>query len=135
MGLVNGGTPLVGTEKWRLEESSENIRWSSIIDKTTPFPHREELNIAAIPRTWSITAINVRSTSEGQDEGFEGRVKDGKFQVTVRRASNVEQISIPVSASVEFDYLSPAFNTITFHRLRLRRGESREIEVVYIFPV
>ncbi len=133
--LMNGETSPVGTEEWKLEETTEHIHWRSIIDKTTPFPHKEELNIAAIPRTWSITEMSVRSSGERQEESFEGRVKDGNFQVTVRRAGNMEQFSIPVSASVEFDYLSPAFNTITFHRLRLRRGESREIEVVYIFPV
>ncbi len=133
--LVNGGTLPVGTEKWRLEETSKSIRWSSVIDKTTLFPHREELNVTAIPRTWSITVVNVRSVGGGGEESFEGKVENGTFQATVRRAGNVEQFSIPVSTLVEFDYLSPAFNTITFHRLRLRRGESREIEVVYIFPV
>ncbi len=133
--LVNGGTLPVGTEKWGLEETSKFIHWSSVIDKATPFPHREELNVTAIPRTWRITVANVRSVGEGGEESFEGKVENETFKATVRRAGNVEQFSIPVSTSMEFDYLSPAFNTITFHRLRLRRGESREIEVLYIFPV
>ena len=57
------------------------------------------------------------------------------FRVSVERPGTHEDYSLPVSASTEYDYLSLAFNIITFHRLRLRRGESREIDVAYIFPV
>lgn len=133
--LVNGGNAPVGTEKWRLEETIEQIRWNSTIDKKVPFPHKEELSLTAIPRKWRIKSIRINSVSEDRNEGFEGTVDGGRFGFVVSRAGNVEQYSIPVSESTEFDYLSLIFNTVTFHRLRLRRGESREIEVAYIFPV
>ncbi len=55
--------------------------------------------------------------------------------MSARGSGTNEEYSLPVSASTEFDYLSLAFNIITFHRLRLRRDESREIEVAYIFSV
>ena len=48
--LVKGGEAPVGTEKWRLEETSEEIRWNSTIDKKVPFPHKEELRLTAVPR-------------------------------------------------------------------------------------
>lgn len=133
--LVNGGNAPVGTEKWRLEETLEQIRWNSTIDKKVPFPHKEELSLIAIPRKWRIKSIRINSVGEGRSEGFEGTVDGGRFEFAVSRAGNLEQYSIPVSELTEFDYLSLVFNTVTFHRLRLRRGESREIEVVYIFPV
>lgn len=133
--LVNGGEAHVGMEKWRLEEASEEIRWNSTIDKRVPFPHREELRLTAVPRKWSIKSIRISSVGEGRSEAFEGTVDGGRFGFAVSRAGKVEQYSIPVSESTEFDYLSLIFNTVTFHRLRLRRGESREIEVAYVFPV
>jgi hypothetical protein len=133
--LVNGGEAPVGTEKWRLEETSEEIRWNSTIDKKVPFPHKEELSLTAVPRKWRIKSIRISSVGEGRSEAFEGTVDGGRFGFAVSRDGNVEQYSIPVSESTEFDYLSLVFNTVTFHRLRLRRGESREIEVAYIFPV
>lgn len=133
--LVNGGEDPVGTENWRLEENSEQISWRSTIDRKNPFPHKEELSVTAIPRKWRIKNIRINSIGEDRNEAFEGNVGDGKFEFAVNRTGNVERFSIPVSESTEFDYLSLIFNTITFHRLRLRRGESREIEVAYIFPV
>ena len=133
--LVNGGHTPVGTEKWRLEETSEQISWNSTIDKKVPFPHKEELILTAIPRKWRVKNIKISSVGEGRNEAFEGTLDSGRFAFTVSRAWNAEQYSIPVSESTEFDYLSLIFNTVTFHRLRLRRGESREIEVAYIFPV
>lgn len=133
--LEDGGTVHVGTERWRLEETSQTILWNSVIEKSVPFPHREELTVTVVPRKWQITTIRIKSVGEGREESFEGKVEKSHFQFIIRRAERVECQSIPVSASTEFDYLSPAFNTITFHRLRLRWGESREIEVVYIFPV
>lgn len=133
--LVNGGEAPVGTEKWRLEETPERISWNSTIDKQVPFPHKEDLSLTAVPRKWRISKIRVSSAAEGRNESFEGNVDDGKFEFAVDQAGKVERHSIPVSESTEFDYLSLIFNTVTFHRLRLRRGESREIEVAYIFPV
>jgi len=133
--LVNGGEAPVGTEEGRLEETSEEIRWNSTIDKKVPFPHKEELRLTAVPRKWRIKSIRISSVGEGRSEAFEGTVDGGRFGFAVSRDESVEQYSIPVSESTEFDYLSLVFNTVTFHRLRLRRGESREIEVAYIFPV
>lgn len=133
--LFNGGPVSVGMEKWRLEETSEVILWNSVIGKSVPFPHREEVNITAIPRKWRITTIKISSAGGDREDSFEGQVKNGNFEVMVKRARSVEHHSIPISESTEFDYLSPVFNTITFHRLRLRRGASREIEAVYIFPI
>ena len=133
--LLNGGIAPVGTERWRLEETSESILFNSVIDRTLPFPHKEKVNITVVPRKWRITTIKISSVGEDREDSFEGKVEDGNLKVTVSRAGSVEHHSIPVLRSAEFDYLSPVFNTITFHRLRLRRGESREIEAVYIFPV
>ena len=133
--LVNGGKDPVGTETWRLEETHEQIRWNSTIDKKVPFPHKEELGLTAVPRKWRIKSIRISFVGEGRSEAFEGTVDGGRFGFAVSRDGNVEQYSIPVSESTEFDYLSLVFNTVTFHRLRLRRGESRMIEVAYIFPV
>jgi hypothetical protein len=133
--LANGGEAPVGTEKWRLEETSEEIRWNSNIDKKIPFPHKEELRLTAVPRKWRIKSIRISSVGESRIETFDGTVEGGRFGFVVSLDEKVEQYSIPVSESTEFDYLSLVFNTVTFHRLRLRRGESREIEVAYIFPV
>ncbi len=40
-----------------------------------------------------------------------------------------------MNSDTEYDYLSPIFNTVTFHKLRLRRGQSREISPLFIDPV
>lgn len=79
--------------------------------------------------------FTITSSSESREERFEGKLQNDRFEAEVRRGGSLETLSIPVSDSTEFDCLSPVFNTITFHRLRLRRGETKEIEVVYIFPV
>lgn len=133
--LVNGGTAPVGTEKWRLEETAEKILWNSVIEKSNPFPHREEVTVVATPRKWRIRTLRILSEGDGHEDLFEGRVENKEFSARILRDQKEDQVSISVSDSTEFDYLDLVFNTITFHRLRLRRGESREIEVVYIFPV
>ncbi len=132
--LVNGGTIPAGTEKWKVEETSTSILWHSIIEKNTPFPHNEEIHVTATPRRWSVREIRISSVGHDVEERFEGRVVNSTFVAIILRGEKTERQSIPVLDTMEFDYLSPIFNTITFHRLRLRRGGSRDIETVYIFP-
>ncbi len=133
--LVNGRTVPAGTEKWKVDETSTSILWHSIIEKKTPFPHKEEIHVTATPRRWSVREIRISSVGNDVEERFEARVEDSTFAANILRGEKTEHQSIPVSDTTEFDFLSPIFNTITFHRLRLRREESRNIETVYILPV
>ena len=72
---------------------------------------------------------------QGPEEFFRGFVEKGTFRFEVQNAKGQRSDSIQVGSDTEYDYLSPIFNTITFHRLRLRRGQSREIRPLYIDPV
>ena len=137
--LVNGGSTPVGTEKWRLDETATTLSYNSVIMKKTPFPHKEELHVTVAARSWETQKIEISSApdnpAEQPSERFEGTRKNGSFEIATSHGDNKEHTSIAVSDSTEFDYLSPIFNTVTFHRLRLRRRETREIETLYIFPV
>jgi len=137
--LVNGGGTPVGTEKWRLDETATTLNYESVLQKQTPFPHNEELHVVALARSWETQRIDNSSVADNPadhaSERFEGTRKNGRFEVETSCGDKREHTSVAISDSTEFDYLSPIFNTITFHRLRLRRRETREIKAFYIFPV
>lgn len=56
--LTNGGAVTVGTERWRLEETTENVTWSSMNEKSAPFPHKEGVRVTALPRKWRVKTIH-----------------------------------------------------------------------------
>ncbi len=133
--IMNGKKTPVGSERWKLEETPTQIIWNSTIDRNSPFPHREELSLKATPRNWKIEILEILSIGNGRREKFQAKRGETRLQVEMQRDGDERKFSIPISDSTEIDYLSPVFNTVTFHRLRLRREESREIEAVYISPV
>ena len=101
--LVNGTTAPIGTEKWKLEESTELISWTSMVERTTPFPHEEHLSVTVVPRTWKTRTITIRSIGNGQQESFEGVVEKNTFHAKIRRGTVEEHFSTPVTATIEFD--------------------------------
>ena len=134
--ITDGGGEVVGSEVWRLKEGNENIEWTSTIDRKTPFPHVERLLVRVLPHKWDIRSIEIVSQSkEGPEEFFRGFVEKGMFRLEIQNQKGLHSNSIQVNSDTEYDYLSPIFNTVTFHRLRLRRGQSREIRPLYIDPV
>ncbi len=133
--IMNGKKTPVGSERWRLEETPPQIIWNSTIDRNSPFPHKEELRLKATPRNWKIETLEILSIGNGRREKFQAMREGTSLQGGINCDGDEKRFSIPMSDSTEIDYLSPVFNTVTFHRLRLRRGESREIEAIYISPV
>ncbi len=133
--VTNGKKTPVGSERWSLEEQPSLIVWNSVIERNSPFPHREELSLKATPRSWKIETLVILSIGNGRTEKFLAKRDKTSLQGEIRHDGDEKKFSISISDSTEIDYLSPVFNTVTFHRLRLRRGESREIEAVYISPV
>jgi hypothetical protein len=133
--LLNGKETPIGSERWSLKETPTLIVWHSVIDRNSPFPHREELSLKATPRSWKIESLKILSTGNGRTDKLQAKRNTTSLQCHIHRDSDERKFSMPMSDSTEIDYLSPVFNTVTFHRLRLRRRESREIEAVYISPV
>jgi Putative glycolipid-binding len=134
--ISDGNVEVVGSEAWRLKEEDEAIEWTSTISRKTPFPHVERLLVRVLPRKWDIRSIEIVSQSEdGLEEFFRGFVEKGMFRFEIQNQNGLQSNSIQVNADTEYDYLSPIFNTVTFHRLRLRRGQSKEITPLFIDPV
>src|SRR5713101_5620260 len=134
--IFDGGGEAVGSEVWRLKEGKEGLEWASIIDRKTPFPHVERLLVRAMPHKWDIRSFEIVSQSEqGFEEFFRGLVEKGMFRFEIQNQKGQHSDSIQVNSDTEYDYLSPIFNTITFHKVRLRRGQSREIKPFFIDPV
>jgi len=134
--IFDGGADPVGAEVWRLKEGSEGLEWTSSIERKTPFPHIERLLVRIAPHKWAIQSLEIVSQSEqAREEFFRGYVVKGAFRFEIQNADGLHSDSVQVQPDTEYDYLSPIFNTITFHRLRLRSGQSREITPLYIDPV
>src|SRR5713101_523714 len=134
--ISDGGGEAVGSEVWRLREENEAIEWTSTIDRKIPFPHVERLLVRVLPHKWDIRSIEIVSQSEqGLEEFFRGFAEKGMFRFEIQNQTGLHSGSIHVNSDTEYDYLSPIFNTVTFHRLRLRRGQSEEIMPLFIDPV
>jgi hypothetical protein len=134
--ISDGGGEIVGSEVWGLKEENETVEWTSTIDRKTPFPHVERLLVRVMPHKWDIRSIEIVSQSEKwPEEFFRGFAEKGMFRFEIQNQKGLHSNSIQVDSDSEYDYLSPIFNTVTFHRLRLRRGQSREISPLFIDPV
>jgi Putative glycolipid-binding len=135
--ISDGAGEVVGSEVWRLKEENEAVEWTSTIDRKTPFPHVERLLVRVLPHKWDVRSIEIVSQSkEGPEEFFRGFVEKGMFRFEIQNQKGLQSNSIQVNSDTEYDYLSPIFNTVTFHRLRrLRRGQSREVRPLFIDPV
>ncbi len=134
--ISDSGVEVIGSEVWRLKEENETVEWTSTIDRETPFPHVERVLVRIVPHKWDIRSIEIVSQREqGLEEFFRGFSEKGMFRFEIQNQNGLQSNSIRVNADTEYDYLSPIFNTVTFHRLRLRRGQSREIMPLFIDPV
>jgi hypothetical protein len=113
---------VVGTEDFRCAPGPMGWRYVSEIDRDEPTPHRETVDVV-VDASWRIVRTRIETGShtlllEAREDSLEG-VRDGE---------NVEMAWGP---EMHLDYLSPAFNAITAHRLE----ETSEIDVLFLEPV
>ena len=113
---------VVGTEDFRSAPGPMGWRYVSEIERDEPSPHRETVDIV-VDASWRIVRTRVETGShamllEARGDSLEG-VRDG------------QKVRLPWGPEMHLDYLSPAFNAITAHRL----DGTSEIDVLYLEPV
>ena len=113
---------VVGTEDFRSAPGPMGWRYVSEIERDEPSPHRETVDVV-VDASWRIVRTRVETGShamllEARGDSLEG-VRDG------------QKVRLPWGPEMHLDYLSPAFNAITAHRL----DGTSEIDVLYLEPV
>lgn len=125
----------VGWERWALNGGEGEIVYRAQIETSEPFPHREAIEFVLSP-TWQPLVLRL-SAEQGRSEAtYEGRAVEGRWEIEIVDEKGVTtNHGFPYDTHTELDYLSPIFNIVTFHRLRLSPGRSRKIQVIYMDPV
>ena len=113
---------VVGTEDFRCAPGPMGWRYVSEIERDEPTPHRETVDVV-VDASWRIVRTRIETGShstllEARGDSLEG-VRDG------------HKVEMAWGPEMHLDYLSPAFNAITAHRL----DETSDIDVLFLEPV
>jgi hypothetical protein len=113
---------VVGTEDFRCAPGPMGWRYVSEIQRDEPAPHDERVDVV-VDADWRI----VRSRIDTGSHSLELQPDDG----VLRGVFDGERIELGWGPETHLDYLTPAMNAITAHRLET----SSEIDVIYLEPV
>jgi hypothetical protein len=112
----------VGTEEFRCAAGPMGWRYFSDIQTSDPTPHAETFDLV-VDTAWRPVRIRVATGEHNvMLEPHGGSLKGGRNGVT---------LELPWEPDRHLDYLTPATNLITTHRLT----DTAEIDVVFLAPV
>lgn len=131
--VLEGGVD-VGTEAWTREVGADQVRLTSIINRTDEDEYEEEIEIILEP-DWRPLQVNIdRESAEGTRRYIGRRVGSAWISQIVRESGPMRTATLAFDKSTHVDYFTAHTNSVTMHRLALQPESGQEIDVVYIDP-
>ncbi len=123
-----------GRERWTLAIGPEAVSFRSEIERRLPEARAERLALDLGP-DWAPRSLAVRVRSDAGERHYQGRrVGRSWISQVVREDGTLRTVTLPFDDGTHVDYFTPHTNSVTIHRLALRPGEGRDIDVVFIDP-
>ena len=124
----------VGTEAWTREVGSDQIRLTSVINRTDEQEFEEEVEIILEP-DWRPLQINIdRESAEGTRRYVGRRVGSAWISQIVRESGPMRTATLEFDEQTHVDYFTAHTNSVTMKRLQLAPESGTEISVVFIDP-
>jgi hypothetical protein len=124
----------IGTEAWTREVGSDQIRLTSIVNRTDEDEYEEEIEIILDP-DWRPLQVSIdRETADGDRRYVGRRVGSAWISQIVRESGPMRTATLPFDKDTHVDYFTAHTNSVTMHRLALQPESGQEIEVVFIDP-
>ncbi|MEX2425990.1 MAG: putative glycolipid-binding domain-containing protein [Thermomicrobiaceae bacterium] len=124
----------VGTEAWTREVGSDQIRLTSVVNRTDEDEYEEEIEIILEPDWRPLQMTIDRATADGDRRYVGRRVGSAWISQIVRESGPMRTATQPFDSDTHLDYLTAHTNSVTMHRLALGQETGQEIAVVYIDP-